>query len=207
MKLTTLKIVVGHQHTKENLMIKLLAISGSLRKLSINTAVLRAMQTLAPKNIEITLYADLKTIPPFNFDDEYAGKIPDEVINLRNAMSRADGIIIASPEYAHGVSGVLKNAFDWVVGHADSIYHKPIALVNASTRATIAYSHMKENIMTMGGNIIEAASKTIPLPNANFTKDQIISDSVLADFLQGILTEFLHSIQKAKGSSLHFPFI
>ncbi|OGT42238.1 MAG: hypothetical protein A3F13_05780 [Gammaproteobacteria bacterium RIFCSPHIGHO2_12_FULL_40_19] len=183
---------------EKNLIIKLLGISGSLRQASVNTAMLRAMKELALNNIEITLYSALQAIPPFNPDDELAEKIPHEVIKLRNEMSAADGILIASPEYAHGVSGVLKNAFDWVVGSAESIYRKPIALLNTSTRATIAYHHMRENIATMGGNIIDAVSKTIPLVNSHMTKDEIISDVAISNLLKSILIEFYNSILDKK---------
>lgn len=146
-------------------MTKILAISGSLRGISINTMVLRAAIRLAPKEVEINLYEDLNDIPPFNPDIEGADfdkPAPEAVSLLRNKIREADGVMIASPEYAHGVSGVLKNAFDWTVGSGDFL-DKPIALLNASPRATIAYAALAETIVIMGGVIIEEASLTIPI--------------------------------------------
>ena len=113
-------------------MIRLLAISGSLRKFSSNTALLRAAAILAPQDVEISVYGDLGILPHFNPDLE--GFEPQSVLDFRSQLQMADGVLIASPEYAHGITGVIKNAFDWVVGSGEFV-HKPVALLNASSRA------------------------------------------------------------------------
>ena len=93
---------------------------------------------------------------------------------LADALAVADGIIIASPEYAHGISGPLKNALDWLVSGVEFPY-KPIMLINTSPRATHAQAALKEVLMTMSGNIIVEAATTIPLLSGNFDVDGIVA--------------------------------
>lgn len=112
---------------------RILAISGSLRIVSSNTALLRATSRLAPKRIEITVYAGRGDLPHFNPDLE--GVEPASVIGFRSQIQASDGLLISSPEYAHGVPGMLKNALDWLVGSGE-LAGKPVALLNASPRST-----------------------------------------------------------------------
>ncbi len=93
----------------------ILAISGSLRAASINSALLRATKELAPPGILIDLYSGLGDLPLPNPDFESA--IPVTVNSFRHQVSEADALLIASPEYAHGVTGAIKNALDWLVSH------------------------------------------------------------------------------------------
>src|SRR5438105_3807739 len=104
---------------------QILGISGSLRRVSSNTALLRAASLLAPQGVEITLYDGLGDLPPFNPDLE--GAEPPSVLDFRARIQEADGVLISSPEYAHGVPGVLKNALDWLVGSEKiEIVGKPV---------------------------------------------------------------------------------
>lgn len=91
-------------------MYKILAISGSLRKDSYNTNVLKNAIKLAPENLEIKI-ADIHDIPLYNEDIE--SPLPQSVANLKQQIEEADGILFASPEYNYAISGVLKNALDW----------------------------------------------------------------------------------------------
>lgn len=93
---------------------KILAISGSLRAASINSAFCRAAARLAPPTLQVTVFANLGDLPPFNPDLEACP--PPTVLAFRAALGEANALVIASPEYAHGVSGVMKNALDWLVG-------------------------------------------------------------------------------------------
>jgi chromate reductase len=93
----------------------ILAISGSLRAASSNTAVLQAMAALAPADVTIAMYDRLADLPYFNPDLDREGDTPPASVgDLRAQIGRAEGIVICSPEYAHGVPGVLKNALDWL---------------------------------------------------------------------------------------------
>ncbi|MBW4638176.1 MAG: NAD(P)H-dependent oxidoreductase [Gloeocapsa sp. UFS-A4-WI-NPMV-4B04] len=111
-------------------MIKILAISGSLRASSSSTAILRAATALAPNNISISLYERLGELPHFNpeLDND---NVPEPVRNWRSRLQECDGVLICTPEYAHGVPGVLKNALDWIVSSGEFM-DKPTAVISAS---------------------------------------------------------------------------
>lgn len=110
---------------------KFLALCGSLRAESFNGAVIRAAAELCPSAAHLDIGADLGQLPFFNQDVELQA-VPPEVGNLRERCAEADGLFIASPEYARGTSGVLKNALEWLVGSGNQV-GKPVALVTAST--------------------------------------------------------------------------
>ncbi len=92
-------------------LLKVLGISGSLRKGSFNSGLLRAAQEVAPDGMEINIF-DLKDIPFYNGDVEADGD-PASVLALKGAIQNADGVMLATPEYNYGTSGALKNAVDW----------------------------------------------------------------------------------------------
>ena len=92
-----------------------------------------------------------RSVPPFNPDLD-TDTAPVGVVRFRAALEACDAILICSPEYAHGVSGVLKNALDWIVGSGE-LMDKPIALINASGRATLAYASLRETLTTMSGRV------------------------------------------------------
>ncbi|WP_189420397.1 NADPH-dependent FMN reductase [Cellvibrio zantedeschiae] len=173
-----------------------LAISGSLRKTSYNTAALNALKRLAPENIEIIIFGLLDEIPLFNPDREL--EIIPAVVELRKLLSTADGLIIASPEYAHGISGVLKNALDWLVSGPEFV-NKPIMLINTSPRAYIAMDALREVVTTMSGIIIESACVSVPLLGSNMNCNEIIAHHEMADLLRCGLHEFTKEINSAQG--------
>src|SRR5687768_3855814 len=111
---------------------KIVAISGSLRSASSNGVLLRAAARIAPEDVSIVLYDGLGRLPHFNPDDDREGaEPPAEVGELRRLLIKADGVLISSPEYAHGVPGVLKNMLDWLVSTGE-LSGKRVALLNAS---------------------------------------------------------------------------
>ena len=143
--------------------INLLAISGSLRAHSTNTEVLRAAALVAPPAVRVALYDGLSTLPHFNPDLDTVGAVPPApVADLRAHVARADGLLICSPEYAHGVPGALKNALDWLVSGPE-IVHKPIGLLNASPRSTHAQASLAETLRTMSASVVAEASVELPL--------------------------------------------
>jgi chromate reductase len=97
---------------------RILAISGSLRAASSNTAVLQAAAFLAPAGVEIVLYTGLGDLPHFNPDLD-TDDPPEVVRALRHEIGQCDGLLICSPEYAHGVAGAMKNALDWLVSSVE----------------------------------------------------------------------------------------
>ncbi|GAA6199771.1 NADPH-dependent FMN reductase [Aquicoccus sp. SU-CL01552] len=112
--------------------LRLLAISGSARRASTNTAMLRAVAEVAPPGIEITVFDRVGGLPVFSPDLE-EGPPPAPVQAFMEAITRADGLILSSPEYVHAIPGGLKNAIDWLVS-GEHIIGKPVALMHASHR-------------------------------------------------------------------------
>ncbi|EPG64476.1 NADPH-dependent FMN reductase [Leptospira wolffii] len=110
--------------------IRILAVSGSLRGRSFNTALLKAAQKLVSGETEIVFSSPLDRLPFFNADLDTENP-PESVRTWRGELKSADAVLIASPEYAFAIPGVLKNALDWIVSSAE-LYGKPVGLINAS---------------------------------------------------------------------------
>jgi chromate reductase, NAD(P)H dehydrogenase (quinone) len=171
--------------------VQVLAISGSLRRRSTNTELLRAAVELAPPGMAIGLYEGLDRLPHFNPDLE--SMLPDAVIDLKRRFQRADGVLISSPEYARGVPGSLKNALDWLVSGPEFV-DKPVALLSASSRSTHAYDALRTTLETMSGRFVAAASITLPLLGRNLDAAGIASDPDVAPALRRALDAFFSAI-------------
>ena len=137
-----------------------LAISGSLRAASINSAFCRAAARLAPEGLVVTVFGSLGELPLFNPDLEM--EPPHQVSAFRATVDRSNALLIASPEYAHGPSGVMKNALDWLVSF-EGFVAKPVAVVNTSPRARHAYECLQEVLRTMSATLLPEPSVTLPL--------------------------------------------
>jgi NAD(P)H-dependent FMN reductase len=156
--------------------VRLLAISGSLRARSANSAALQALAALAPEGVEIAIYKTLADLPAFNPDDDEDGAAPPPAVqDLRSLVAACDGIFIAAPEYAHGVPGALKNALDWLVA-CESFAGKPVALINCAPRAFHAQADLRETLATMAARLIPEAFATLPLPGGAVDAQMILAD-------------------------------
>jgi NAD(P)H-dependent FMN reductase len=153
---------------------KLLALSGSLRAGSINSALLRTAARLAPPDMPVLVYTGLGDLPLFNPDLE--AHCPASVLAFQAAVAAADALLIASPEYAHGVTGTIKNALDWLVSFEPFAF-KPVAVLNSSGRSYVADAALRETLKTMAANIIEPASVTIPLLGIHRDETGMLADA------------------------------
>ena len=163
---------------------KVLAISGSLRAASTNTGLLRTAARLAPPEIEVTVCIVVGELPLFNPDLE--PHVPASVVRLREQVAAADALLIASPEYAHGVTGTIKNTLDWLVS-CEAFVNKPVAVLNASPRAHHADAALRETLKTMSAVIVEAASLTIPLLGANLSEADMAETPAVAHAIREAL--------------------
>ena len=173
--------------------IKLLAISGSLRAVSSNTSLLRAAQLLARPPLVVEIYDGLGALQHFNPDLDVE-PLPAAVIDLRSRIKAASGLLISSPEYARGVAGVMKNALDWMVSDLD-FAGKPVALFNASPRASHALAALRLTLETMSAKVIDEASVTLPLLSPPRDAQGIAADSALAQPIQAALDAFARAIR------------
>lgn len=110
--------------------IDILAISGSLRRQSHNTVLLKAAARLAPDGIKMNIYTGLEGLPHFNPDLD-TDDVSDTVQELRAQLRRADGVLLCTPEYANAVPAALKNALEWTVSSGEFV-GKPVAVISAS---------------------------------------------------------------------------
>jgi chromate reductase, NAD(P)H dehydrogenase (quinone) len=176
--------------------IRLLAISGSLRRGSSNTALVGAAARLAPEPIEVSIYGELADLPPFNPDLD-AERAAPAVARFRDRLQACDAVLISSPEYAYGVPGVLKNALDWVVGSGE-LLDKPIAVINASGRATRAWTSLRDTLTVMSARVIVAASITVSLDGKALDADGIVRDPELSAALRSSLEALALSIDPGR---------
>jgi NAD(P)H-dependent FMN reductase len=166
---------------------RLVAISGSLRAHSSNGELLRALARLARPDIDIDIYDGLATLPHFNPDLDQEGMVlPASVQALRRAIGDSDGLLISSPEYAHGVPGSLKNALDWLVSGPEMVY-KPIGLLNPSPRSVHAQASIAETLRTMSVRLVDDACIALPIAGRSLDANGILANDELRAQLENVL--------------------
>ena len=171
----------------------ILAMSGSLREGSTNTALLEAARLLAPAHIEVQLWNGQGNLPQFTPDLEAAP--PQVVQEFRDLIGRADGLLIACPEYARGIPGAFKNALDWLVG-GETFITKKFALWNASARANEAQKSLRLVLETMSGICVEEAALALPLIKQQVTAHSIARHPEWAAQIKAALEKFVGVLGK-----------
>ncbi len=134
--------------------------------------------------MDLVIYGGVGDLPLFNPDLETS--LPFHVVAFHAAVAEADALLFASPEYAHGVSGAIKNALDWLVSFEPFI-GKPVAVLNASPRAQHADSALRETLKTMSAVIVETASVSIPLLGTKLGELGMIEDPLVSLAIKGCL--------------------
>jgi chromate reductase len=173
---------------------RVLAISGSLRHGSHNTALLRAAAELLPPPATLEIFDGLKQVPPYDEDDD-GEHLPAAARHLREAVAAADAILIATPEYNSSIPGQLKNALDWVSRPAGGSVARgtPVAVIGASTGmfgAVWAQAEVRKVLGAIGARVIE---RELPVAKADhaFSEDGRLADPELREELEEILAELL----------------
>src|SRR6202167_1957382 len=172
---------------------KILAMPGSLRATSLNTAVLQAACRLVPAGVKVEMFEGIGNLPFFNSDLD-GDRLPREVAAFRAVIGAADGLLISSPEYARGVAGVMKNALDWLVGSFE-FPNKPVALINTSPRATHALAALTITLETMSAPLVEEASVTLPLLGTVNDAASIAANAEFAIPLRSGLERYVQAIR------------
>lgn len=180
--------------------IRIVAISGSLRTGSSNLALLRAAAAVAPEGTEIIFYEGMGTLPHFNPDLDGEGAVPPPTVKTwRTLLGEADGVVISSPEYAHGLPGSLKNALDWIVSSGE-LTDKPVVLLNASASGgQRAQASLMQTLRVMGTNVLEKASLVEPFIRKKLTPGGVV-DADVSQLLKTSLDAVAHAILLARGS-------
>ena len=172
---------------------RILGISGSLRRDSHNTRMLRGAAALLPEGVELELFGQLGAIPPFSEDDEH--ETPPAVAALKRAIAGADAVLVATPEYNGSIPGVLKNALDWVSRPVaeNPLRGKPVAVIGASTSlfgAVWAQAETRKVLSTIGARVVD---REIPIAQAEdaLGADGLPLEDDARELIEATLTELL----------------
>jgi NAD(P)H-dependent FMN reductase len=169
----------------------ILAISGSLRRLSTNTALLRTAQVIATPPVVVDIYTGMDELPHFNPDNDH-DPLPPPVAALRNAIHRADALLLSTPEYAGALPGSFKNLLDWTIGddQPGSIYEKPVGWINASSHGAInAQASLRLVLGFAHARIIDEACAEIPINSHDISDDGLVNDADVRTRLGALLAE------------------
>lgn len=170
--------------------IKILAISGSLRANSSNEIMIHAVQQMLPDNVELFIYKGLADIPAF--DD--AENVPVPITVWRKHLQDTDAVLVCSPEYAFGVPGSLKNAFDWTVGSGELV-NKPLALITASTGGDKAHAAWLQIFTALSAKIPEGCALLIQYVRSKLKANGEIADAATKSAVEQLVTNLLQFIQ------------
>ncbi|MDX1656982.1 MAG: NADPH-dependent FMN reductase [Candidatus Competibacteraceae bacterium] len=169
--------------------LKVLGISGSLRRGSFNSAALRAARELAPQGMSVEL-ADISAIPLYNEDVRQAG-LPASVETFRQAIREADALLIACPEYNYSVPGVLKNAIDWASRPPEQPFEgKPVAIFGASPGmlgTARAQYHLRQCFVSLNAPVVNRPEVMIASANQKFDQDGQLTDDKTRELLGRLL--------------------
>lgn len=172
--------------------VRVLGVSGSLRRGSFNTAALRAAQELAPDGMTIDTF-DLAPIPLYNEDVRQQG-FPPPVEELRRRIKQADGLLIVTPEYNYSIPGVLKNAIDWASRPPEHPFDgKPIAIMGASPGilgTARAQYHLRQCFVFLNAHLLNRPEVMIMQAQTKFDGDGMLIDQTTRDFIAALLAAF-----------------
>jgi chromate reductase len=176
---------------------KILGISGSLRRDSHNTALLKAAADLLPADAELEIFDGLKAIPPYDADDDVPGQRDPAVEALKTAIAEADAVLVATPEFNHSIPGVLKNALDWVSRPANEsvLRGKPAAVIGASTGIFGAVWAQAEARKVLGAIGAEVVDRELPVMQAHLQFDDY--GNLREEDLRGQLAEHVGALVQA----------
>jgi chromate reductase len=174
-------------------MIKIFAISGSASEASVNEKILDHLASIIGNEYSIEIFTALKSIPHFN-PEESLNNPPLPVLEFRNKILAANGIIICSPEYVFSIPAGLKNAIEWCV--ATTVFtDKPVGIITASSSGVKGHEELKMIMGTLGAKITDEASLLIGGVKARINEDGKIKDAATADMLNNFISSFQLSLR------------
>src|SRR3954451_18034803 len=172
---------------------RVLGISGSLRRDSQNTKLLRAAgELLEAEGADFVLYDGLKDVPPYDEDDDLEGGGPEAVERLREAIGASDAVIFSTPEYNHSIPGQLKNAVDWASRPVATnvLRNKPVAVIGASTGmfgAVWAQAELKKVLGATGARVCHQGEVPVGQAHTRFHEDGRLNDESIEDQVRAVL--------------------
>lgn len=176
---------------------KIVAISGSLRKASYNTWLLEAAKSFFPAGTEVIIYP-IDDLPLYNQDLDGEQK-PGSVVKLKQQITEADGLLIATPEYNYGVPGGLKNAIDWVSrpAYKSPLVNKPVAVLSASMSpvgGARVQAQLKQVLLGVLAEVYNAPELLVPVAHQQFSDSGVLQNAETAKKLERFITDFSRKI-------------
>ena len=176
-------------------MTRILGISGSLRRDSHNTSLLRAAAEAAGPEVELDLYEELKLVPPYDEDDDVTPR-PEAVRRLTETIASADAVLFSTPEYNSSIPGQLKNAIDWISRPVamNVLRNKPVAVVGASTGAfgaVWAQAELRKVLSSLGARVLDL-ELAVPHAHTRFDDGLLVDDEIrgrLAEAVEALVAE------------------
>ncbi len=175
---------------------KVVAISGSTRQNSINHSLLKAIADLSGTSFDITIFDGIGNLPQFNADQD-GGNVTKEIADFRQQINKADGVIICTPEYAHGVPGTLKNAIDWTIS-SSSFPHKPTMLITASTGGHYGHKALMETLRAIEAKNVDNLQMVIPFAKTKISMDNKITDDKTLVDIKKLIADFIETMNNNK---------
>jgi chromate reductase len=188
--------------------VRILGVSGSLRRGSYNTRLLEAAAELLPEGVEFEVFDGLKAVPPYDQDDDVE-PAPEPVALLRSELAGADAVLFATPEYNSSIPGVLKNAIDWASRPlmTNALRFKPVAVTGASTGAfgaVWAQEELRKVLGALGARVVEGS---VPVGHAptRFDEDGRLVDEEIRSQLADLVTALLAAVEERSEAATAAP--
>jgi len=182
---------------------RVLGVAGSLRRASHNRKLLRAAGALLPLEVEFVEFNGLKSIPPYDEDDE--ASLPEPVARWREAIANADALLFATPEYNSSIPGLLKNAVDWASRPVNEtvMRNKPAAVIGASTGmfgAVWSQAELRKVLAATGARVLD---RELPVAGADeaFDESGALAERDLSLELGNILLELVETAERRLAAS------
>jgi chromate reductase, NAD(P)H dehydrogenase (quinone) len=184
--------------------VKILGISGSLRRDSHNSRLLRSAAEHFGADVEFEVWEGLKAVPPYDEDDD-TDDVPAGVAQLRAALAGADAVLFATPEYNSSIPGQLKNALDWVSRPlaTNALRNKPVAVVGASSGAFGAVwsqAELRKVLATIGARVVDCEC-AVGHAGTRFAEDGRLADEKVREQLEEVVQDLLAAARARGGSS------
>ena len=174
----------------EDDMIKILVISGSLRKNSSSNAIIGQVVSMGFPGVEFIVYNGLGLLPHFNDAEIVSAYVSD----FRKLITESDGVFFCTPEYAFGVPGTLKNSLDWLVSSGELTY-KPVAVITAATNGEKAHASLLYTLTAISASIAERGTLLISFIRSKMNEKNEIKDPATLSEVKSVITALITEIE------------
>lgn len=178
---------------------RILSLCGSTREHSTNHHLLHALAAVAKNDLDLTIFESIANLPHFNPDNSNETDWV-EVRRFKELLNCSDGVIICTPEYAHGVPGTLKNALDWTVSSSD-FSGKPTVLITASTDGRFGHAALLETLRVIEAKNIDELHLLISFAKTKINSESKITDAKTATEVTQLMHRFVETLHEKAGAS------